>query len=100
MRVVPFPGLVVQDSAEQSHGRPVSSTLHGLCISFCLQDLGLFGVPVLASFHDEQQCGSVISPFLPNLLFGDGVFLIAMETIAKTGRNNCTLSPFIRKTES
>jgi hypothetical protein len=43
---VAIPGLVVLGSirkqAEQAMGsRPVSSTLHGLCISFCLQDPAL-----------------------------------------------------------
>jgi hypothetical protein len=42
-------------------------------------------VPVLTSFGDEQQCGSVswINPFLPNLLLGHDV-CAGIETLTKT----------------
>jgi len=42
-------------------------------------------VPVLTSFGDEQQCGSVgwINPFLSNLLLGHGV-CARIETLTKT----------------
>jgi hypothetical protein len=42
-------------------------------------------VPVLTSFGDEQQCGSVswINPFLPNLLPGHDV-CAGIETLTKT----------------
>ena len=42
-------------------------------------------VPVLTSFDDEQQCGSVswINPFLPNLLLGHDV-CAGIETLTKT----------------
>jgi hypothetical protein len=45
-------------------------------------------VPVLTSFGDEQQCGSVsgINPFLPNLLLGRDV-CAGIETLTKTGSN-------------
>jgi hypothetical protein len=43
-------------------------------------------VPVLTSFSDEQQHGSVsqINPFLPNLLLGHDV-CAGIETLTKTG---------------
>jgi hypothetical protein len=45
-------------------------------------------VPVLTSFGDEQQHGSVswINPFLPNLLLGHDV-CAGIETLTKTGDN-------------
>ena len=44
------------------------------------------GVPVLTSFSDGVQCGSVsqINPFLPNLFFWSWCFITATETLIKT----------------
>jgi hypothetical protein len=46
-------------------------------------------VPVLTSFGDEQQHGSVswINPFLPNLLLGHDV-CAGIETLTRTGVKN------------
>jgi hypothetical protein len=49
-------------------------------------------VPVLTSFGDEQQHGSVsrINPFLPNLLLGHDV-CAGIETLTKTVASSCFL---------
>ena len=80
-------GLVVLDSireqAEQARGsKPVRNIppwpLHQLLLPAC--------VPVLTSFGDEQQHGSVsrINPFLPNLFLGHDI-CAGIETLTKTG---------------
>jgi hypothetical protein len=79
--VVPSLGWLVvlgsiREQAEQTReNSPVSSSspwsLHQLLPPSCCP----VWVPVLTSFGDEQQCGSVswINPFLPNLLLGHDV---------------------------
>jgi hypothetical protein len=73
-------GLVVLGSirkqAEQVRGsKPVSSTLPWLLYPLLPPSSYPVWDPVLTSFGDEQQCGSVswINPFLPILLLGHDV---------------------------
>jgi hypothetical protein len=54
-------------------------------------------VPVLTSFGDEQQCGSVswVNPFLPNLLLGHvcpGIETLTKTLVLSTGMTQCLLS--------
>jgi hypothetical protein len=53
-------------------------------------------VPVLTSFGDEQQYGSVsrINPFLPSLLLGHDV-CAGIETLTKTRMNICFISEIV-----
>jgi hypothetical protein len=80
-------GLVVlgsiREQAEQARGgKPIRTSLHGLCISSCFLTC-LSSSPDF--FGDEQQHGSVsqINPFLPNLLLGHDV-CARIETLTKT----------------
>ena len=69
--------------------KPVSSTLHGLCIRSCFQDLALFGVLVLTSCGEEHfawKC-KPNKPFPPQVVFGHGGFLVVIEDIIKTTSN-------------
>jgi hypothetical protein len=53
-------------------------------------------VPILTSFGDEQQHGSVspINPFLPNLLLGHDV-CTGIEPLTKTGMRDRDLLPWL-----
>jgi hypothetical protein len=70
------PGMVVlgsirKQAEEQARGsKPVSNMASASAPASCPA-----WVPVLTSFGDEQQCGSIswINPFLPNLLLGHDV---------------------------
>jgi hypothetical protein len=77
-------GLVVLGSIREQAGQ--ASKEHPSMSSASAPAFWPAWVPVLTSFGDEQQYGSVcrINPFLPNLLLGHDV-CAGIETLTKTG---------------
>jgi hypothetical protein len=71
------PGLVVLGCIRKQAEQAIRSNLPLLLHHLLPPGPCSVWVPVLTSFNNEQQCGSMsqISSFLPNLFFGNGVSL-------------------------